>query len=41
MVTAQESADCMCECVRLAALTDDPQHREQRSDTGTGILLII
>jgi hypothetical protein len=29
MATAQESADCMCECVRLAAFTDDPQHRDQ------------
>jgi hypothetical protein len=28
-VTAEQSADCMCECMRLAALTDDPQIRDQ------------
>jgi len=28
-MTAEQSAESMCECVRLAALTDDPQIRDQ------------
>ena len=28
-MTAEQAADCMCECLRLAALTDDPQIRNQ------------
>jgi hypothetical protein len=28
-MNAEQSADCMCECVRLAALTDDPQIRDR------------
>src|SRR5262245_59704538 len=28
-MTAEQAMDCMCECLRLAALTDDPQIRKQ------------
>src|SRR5262245_1767033 len=28
-MAAEQAADCMCECLRLAALTDDPQIRNQ------------